>query len=398
MPTATNRVTLVPPRFRSFGRRDSETRHFTERLSTREKQYLKQFLHEPPPPKGNPEFDLDRIIGDSAVAAIRKDKEICFHAVGDTGHGTHSPQEDVARAMTEECPAGGAKIGPAFFLHLGDVTYGPHKQNVLYRTQFYEPYSDYPRKIITVPGNHDGDSYPLTDPDPMEAYLKNFCDDAQNPVDFGDGVQHRTMNLPGAYWRMRCPFIDIVGLYSNRLENPGMIEGGRPAQGKPVSTAQLDFLRATLKKIAAGRKTSKARALVIAVHHPPYSGGGHVGSRDMLDDIDACCTAAKIMPDAVLSAHAHNYQRFTRRIDFGGRDRRIPFIVAGGGGRGITNIKAKTGTTVDDHRLEQYDEGYGYLTVTATQKTLKIGYTAVDGANKDPFDSVTVDLATSRFI
>src|SRR5258706_10854151 len=103
-----NRVTLIPNRSRTFGRRASDAIHFTERLSAKEKQYLKQFLHEPPAPKGDPEFDLARIIGDNAVAAITKDKEISFQAAGDTGHGTHTPQEDVARAMALDCPVGGS--------------------------------------------------------------------------------------------------------------------------------------------------------------------------------------------------------------------------------------------------------------------------------------------------
>src|SRR5262249_49740625 len=214
---------------------------------------------------------------------------------------------DVAQAMIADCPTGN-KIGPAFFLHLGDVTYGPDKQTVLYRTQFYEPYTDYPRKIVAIGGNHDGDSYPVTDPEPLAAFLKNFCDDAQRPVNFGDGVEHITMDLPGVYWRMRCPFLGFIGLYLNCVAKPGMVEGGKPGQGMPVNTAQKDFLTQTLKNVAAERKGGKHRALLIAVHHPPYSGGGHIGSADMLADIDDCCQQAKIMPDAVLSAHAHNYQ------------------------------------------------------------------------------------------
>jgi len=395
---STHRVSLNPNPFADFGRRSSHDTLFTEHLTPSHKQFIKQFLHEPPPPNGNPEFDLARIIGDKAVAAIQKDGIIQFHAVGDTGRGTHSAQEDVAKAMITDLPAAANKIGPAFFLHLGDVTYGPDKESVLYRTQFYEPYTDYPRKIVAIAGNHDGDSYPISDPTPLAAFLQNFCDNAQNPVSFNDGVPHTTMDLPGVYWRMRCPFIDIVGLYSNRLENPGMIEGGHPNQGAPVGTTQKDFLTATLKNIAAERASHKGRALVIAVHHPPYSGGGHIGSADMLADIDDCCAKAKIMPDAILSAHAHNFQRFTRRIKFGGKDMRIPFIVAGGGGRGITPITAKTGTTSGDHRLEQYDQGFGYTLLTVTAKTLKIDYVSVDGAKKDNFDSVTVDLVTNTFV
>jgi Calcineurin-like phosphoesterase len=319
-----NKVTIHPNRFHDFGKRTTRETLFTERASATHKQFIKQFLHEPPPPKGDPEFDLGRIIGDKAVSAIQADGEIIFHATGDTGKGTHSAQEDVALAMAADCPVTGKKIGPAFFLHLGDVTYGPDKETALYRTQFYEPYTTYPRKIIGIAGNHEGDSYPQTDPEPLTAFLKYFADDAQNPVNYNDGVPHSTMNLPGVYWRMRCPFIDIIGLYSNRLEDVGMIEGGQPKQGTPVTETQKTFFTAALKTIAAERAAGKSRALVIAVHHPAFSGGGHIGSADMLDDMDDCCKKAKIMPDAVLSAHAHNYQRFTRKLNFGGKDMRIP--------------------------------------------------------------------------
>jgi hypothetical protein len=245
--------------------------------------------------------------------------------------------------------------------------------------------------------HHDGDSYPTTDPTPLEAFLENFCDTAQHEFSYHNGVIYSTMNLPGVYWRMRCPLIDIVGLYSNRLENPGMIEGGQgPAGG--VDTAQKGFLTQTLRNVVAERAAGARKALVIAVHHPPFSGGGHMGSGDMLDDIDDCCRLAGVMPDAVLSAHSHNYQRFTRKLNFGGADWRIPYIVAGGGGRGMTRVSAQTGTTVDDHRLEQYDNGFGYLLVTATSTRLTFQYTSVDEHITDSFDSVSVDLTTHTFV
>ena len=145
-----DKPTLNPNPFADFGRRTSRETLFTEHASPAHKKFLKQFLHEPPPPKGNAEFDLARIIGDKAVAAIQKERIIRFHAVGDTGRGTHSAQEDVAKAMIADFATTGNKTGPAFFLHLGDVTYGPNKESVLYRTQFYEPYTDYPRKIVAI--------------------------------------------------------------------------------------------------------------------------------------------------------------------------------------------------------------------------------------------------------
>ena len=44
--------------------------------------------------------------------------------------------------------------------------------------------------------------------------------------------------------------------------------------------------------------------------------------------IDAACEKAGVIPDAFLSAHAHNYQRYTRRTN----GRQIPYVVAGTGG------------------------------------------------------------------
>src|ERR671936_509121 len=62
-------------------------------------------------------------------------------------------------------PKAGA-ANPALFLHLGDVIYGPHKEQ-LYRDEFYRPYMKYPGKIAAIPGNHDGEVFAETDPEPL---------------------------------------------------------------------------------------------------------------------------------------------------------------------------------------------------------------------------------------
>ena len=54
------------------------------------------------------------------------------------------------------------------------VIYGPGKDNA-YRGEFYEPYVHYPGKIIAIPGNHDGEVFPKTDPKTLEAFQANFC-------------------------------------------------------------------------------------------------------------------------------------------------------------------------------------------------------------------------------
>ena len=60
------------------------------------------------------------------------------------------------------------------FIHLGDVIYG-HDKAKLFRDEFYRPYTTYPGKIIAIPGNHDGETFPQTDPTPLKAFRDNFC-------------------------------------------------------------------------------------------------------------------------------------------------------------------------------------------------------------------------------
>lgn len=45
-------------------------------------------------------------------------------------------------------------------------------------------------------------------------------------------------------------------------------------------------------------------------------------------DSDTACNGAGLWPDAILSGHAHLYQRFTRNVG----SQMIPYIVSGSGG------------------------------------------------------------------
>lgn len=106
---------------------------------------------------------------------------------------------------------------------------------------------------------------------------------------------------------------------------------------------QLSYLKAALQRI---KKEKFAGAVLIAVHHPPYvaitrspkiNTGRHGGSPLMLKDIDTACENTGVWPHAVLSGHAHNYQRFTRTLD----DRETPFVVAGNGGHAIQRLTSR---------------------------------------------------------
>jgi hypothetical protein len=179
-----------------------------------------------------------------------------------------------------------------------------------------------------------------------------------------------------------APFVRIIGLYSNLLENPGYL------QGTNGDKSQLDWLGKTLAAIA---KKKDKKALVIATHHPPYSQSGHSGSTEMNQSITDACVAAGVMPHAIFSAHAHNYQRYTRRIN----GKQVLYIVVGTGGMPAQPVAAASGQPADSSNAVTYDaamKSLGYLFVTASASQLKTEFWPL-GQQGSPFDPVTIDLA-----
>ncbi len=351
--------------------------------------YIVRRLQPIPKPRTPPMMTLADIIGASHATQVEQTGKIQFHAVGDTGRQANSPQGDVAEAMAKDFDVRRPAASPAFFFHLGDVIYGDHKDQK-YRIEFYEPYMHYPGKIVAIPGNHDGEVFPGTDPKSLKAFLANFCATRPTVPAIAGTIFRETMTEPSVYWLLDAPFVDLIGLYSNVAENPGFISGAIPG------SHQKTWLVATLKKIAKERKAGRRKALVIATHHPPFSLGGHSGSTEMLADIDDACHRSGVMPDVFLAAHAHSYQRYTRNVSFNGRAMQIPFIVAGTGGINDQAIITATGQVTGDHAFVRSRKGYGYLTVEATGSTVKVKMTGVDQQTKSDVDSVTVDLATNR--
>jgi hypothetical protein len=199
---------------------------------------------------------------------------------------------------------------------------------------------------------------------------------------------------PGPYWHLRAPFVDIVGLYSNADENYGIISN------KTVGDTQKKWLQARLNDIASKRTAASHNALVIAVHHPPYargfqsSGYGHPGNPEMISHIDACCSAAGILPDAVVAGHTHSYQHYERTQSINGTSKRIPYLVVGTGGIGLQRLPAPTGVknSTGDVLYVSAFKDYGYLTVTASAKELKLEFIAVVGTHREVREQITVPL------
>ena len=218
---------------------------------------------------------------------------------------------------------------------------------------------------------------------------------------------------PGVYFTFEAPFVRILGLYSNCLEDPGVISD-QGSTYRSLTDAQLKFLEAALQRI---KKAKFAGAVLIAVHHPPYVAvtqkviaGRHGGSPLMLKEIDTACANTGVWPHAILSGHAHNYQRFTRSLE----NRETPFVVAGNGGHALQpltrhglpalrtpTIQEPLSNGKDQIVFENYDDTeYGYLRIIADTQQLRIEYhPASDGdAAKTPDDSVTVDLASRKIV
>jgi len=358
----------------------------------------------PAPIRDKSVLTLDEVIGTDGVNEIvGKAKQIVFHATGDTGELAGNSQQMVADAMTSDYDISHPEISPAFFFHLGDVDYYDNTDKG-YHAQFYEPYKKYPGKIIAIPGNHDGELFKWDQTSTgqtktLEAFRENFCQPVTGVPPAAGTIYRQMISQPGVYFVLQCPFVDIVGLYSNMAENPGYIVAA--AENDPGNThMQTDWLTATLIDIAQKRAQSGERkALIIAVHHPPFSVGAHSSSTDMLNDIDTCCKAAGIMPDAFLTAHSHNMQRYTRYLNFNGKDMQIPFFVCGCGGRKIQPVVQATGDRTGDHSYDKSVSAYGYLKVTVDSKTLNIQFIEVLAEDeKQVFDNVTVDLATNTMV
>jgi hypothetical protein len=360
----------------------------------------------PTPRHSPPEMTLGEIIGDPASATVEHSGKIIFHAFGDSGNPATQTQETVSDAMTADYDTTKPETSPSFLLHLGDVIYYDNTDSG-YHEQFYSPYKRYPGKIIAIPGNHDGELFKYDGSATgqkvtLGAFQDNFCRPTPSVPPAAGTIYRQMVSQPGVYWRLDAPFVDIIGLYSNIGETSGFISSPQ------IGSAQKDWLIATLGAIKQARVQAPRKALVIAMHHPLYSAGGHEPSVDMHADIDDACKQGGLAPDVVLMAHAHNYQRFTRRFNFGGRDLEVPYLVVGTAGRGIQPIKDPAkGQAHVDATFDKSLNGYGFLRVTATgdahgaAATVKLEFVEVQTdkqhrATTNLFDGVTVDLATSK--
>ena len=376
------------------------------------KLHKKDLQAVPKPRTAHPRIDLCDVLQPDFLAAIAAAQKISFHAVGDTGAAKVNSfqtagqalenEASVANAMVRDVEEGGA-AGPAFFFHLGDVVYN-FGEGQYYYDQFYEPFRAYDRPIFAIPGNHDGmvfgDQPDLPQVESLTAFKRNFCADKPGPSPDAGPMVRSTMDQPGVYFTLDAPFVSVIGLYTNVLESPGVISSQGGAYPKLGGDEQLHFLQAELARLAPARKAGE-RAVIIACHHPPASvDAGHGGGSGLAADIDNASRAAGFWPDAVLSGHAHLYQRFTRRVD----GREIPYIVAGSGGFSATQPIGglpATPVTVGEYTLDNppvVDFGYLTVTIDMTGRDHHLTITFNDRTNTRTHDTTHLNLKTGKIL
>jgi Calcineurin-like phosphoesterase len=334
-----------------------------------------------PPVRSTTPMDLAAVLGADATQTIQNSAKIIFHTVGDTG-GIHNPefQFAVADAMADDTAS-----GASFWYHLGDVVYY-FGQEQYYFDQFYDPYRDYNAPIFAIPGNHDGAVYKGETAKSLDAFVANFCTSQPTRTPDSQGAVRTTMDQPGAYFTLNAPFVKFIGLYSNTGE--GGTEG--VISGPKVGSAQLSFLEQQLTVAKTERDNGQWRALVIATHHPPFTGSpSHVPSPTMLQQIDQACASAGIQPDMHLSGHAHLYERYTRTVN----GKEIPYLVAGMGGyynlpglkppnrRPTPPTTPVSGTDASGNplTLDVYnDNTFGFLRITVSRASITGEFVTVD--------------------
>lgn len=358
------------------------------RLPTVEQQLLKRRPIAPsthfaplPAPRGPAPYRraLSDILGAEAMAAIARAGVLRFHAVGDTGGWQDGlPQSEVARAMADDL------TGPdpvRFFYHLGDVVY-PHGEEANYGPQFFSPYAEYRAPIFAIPGNHDAEAPAAAGASSLDPFLRAFCSPAAPLHDAALAVRRPPADQPHVHWTLVHDWVWIVGMYGNVHEDG------------EVASDQLEWVTGELA--AAPQDVT----LILAVHRPVYSIDiVHGSNLDLGDALDECFVAAGRAPDAVFTAHSHNYQRFSRRI---GR-RRIPYVVAGAGGfhqrhalaelpRTPATFPALPGVTLEAYQSTEH----GYLTVAVTPSGADVAYRTVSDSGARTFDVFALKPPSSR--
>lgn len=375
---------------------------FGAKLQVQTKRFVPQhFPFQPlPTPNGQPpfRFDLSRLLHADEVGKIESSGKLVFHSTGDTGDERGKQMDFVAAMMTQDYDDSPAGSAPAFFYHLGDVVYFAGDIQG-YGENFYETYAEYPGPIVSIPGNHDcqpddPQDGPV-DPNkkPLDGWVQNFM--SKDPTRLGSlkTTSSRTqMDLPNVYWTFTTPLATIIGLFTNVSETEAELHQD-----------QIDWFRSELTA------ADDDKALIVAIHHPPFSGDTeHSGSAVAEKVLFESSAATGKYPHLILSGHVHSYQRFTAKENGKNGPFDVTCVVAGNGGYSklgklhkIDGSYPEAPMRVSDTlTLEKYDQdNFGFVRFEVTKKQI-VGmyFSAPYEETKTPqpkmVDKFAIDLKT----
>lgn len=323
-----------------------------------------------PEPLGEPpyHFALETAIPGIGKKAAKLNK-IVFHTCGDTGGIKHPEyQRGVADAMKGDLLK--KDQSPTFFYHLGDVIYY-NGQIDDYYDQFYEPYDHYDVPIIAIPGNHDGD--PADDSQTsLDGFVRYFMSATPQVNPESRDAPRITMSLPNVFFTLDAPFVTIIGMYTNVPEHGS------------IDSVQQQWLTHEFATVP------KDKALIVALHHPVYSfDDHHSGSARMADAIQHAINDSRRVPNMVLAAHVHNYQRIEKTVVDSGP---TPFLVIGHGGYWhMHGMNADVGAVDDDTGatlIASEHKRHGYVTLSVESKTISGTMTTTDPVDENPTPDV----------
>jgi acid phosphatase type 7 len=307
-----------------------------------------------PVPLGTPPYHFDLETALPGIGKMSADAgKIVFHTVGDTGGIKQSDyQMSVAAAMKNDLLQA-APGRPAFFYHLGDVVYY-NGQLSEYYGQFYDPYNHYDAPIFSIPGNHDGDPIGPAQTS-LDGWIAYFMTATPHIDPISQDAPRVTMSQPYVYFTLECPLVTIVGMYTNVPEHGS------------VDSQQQQWLTNEFQQ------APQDKALIVALHHPIYSfDDHHSGSPGMADVVQHAINDSRRVPNMVLAAHVHNYQRIERSIT---GDTATPFIVAGNGGYyHLHNLNAADGAkdAATGAKLVSGVRSHGYVTLSVDAEKISV--------------------------
>jgi hypothetical protein len=279
---------------------------------------------------------------DNDFVIVRDDLgEFSFMVIGDTGEGDRSQYSVVPAFLT-------AGEATEFAVVASDVVYPAGDVNE-YVDKFFVPYSDYPRPVYAVPGNHDW-------LDGLVGFMRHFCGAAPPTQKFRPPRRAKWSRLGHLlhliFWR-RPRVLEAETLQAAE-ELRGEAQSSGPAQPNMYFCIDTPDLRVIaidvgilgrldyeqgewLRRVSAGPKPK------LLISGKPFYSGANMSPRRILGPSggnDHAGLIWSIVRDpannfvATISGDVHHYERHSVRV---GGGRRIECVISGGGGAFMTS-------------------------------------------------------------